>query len=294
MKINKIFLMAGLAMMSFFVSSCSDDDDDYAPGPQVAANCPDVRFGAENPASIEVDPSSPSFDVVVKRSATDAATYNINVDKNEQNVFTIPQSVSFAAGETETTITIGVSPSAPTATELAMAISFDDELISYYKEGEVGAYGVVINVVKWNTIGTGTWYDGFWFGYVDAVEIQQRDDDPTQFRCTNPYTAEWIAAEGTSSVGTYNKFLTVFTLKKDGHITWDKFFFINTIPNDYGVEIKAYMPSEKGGSNADSVAEFDEDGNILYFQIDPYWYMDGVGGWGNGHPCYLAWPGVEL
>lgn len=294
MKINKIFLMAGLAMMSFFVSSCSDDDEDYAPGPQVAANCPDVRFGAENPASIEVDPSSPSFDVVVKRSATDAATYNINVDKNEQNVFTIPQSVSFAAGETETTITIGVSPSAPTATELAMAISFDDELISYYKEGEVGAYGVVINVVKWNTIGTGTWYDGFWFGYVDAVEIQQRDDDPTQFRCTNPYTAEWIAAEGTSSVGTYNKFLTVFTLKKDGHITWDKFFFINTIPNDYGVEIKAYMPSEKGGSNADSVAEFDEDGNILYFQIDPYWYMDGVGGWGNGHPCYLAWPGVEL
>lgn len=293
MKINKIFLMAGLAMMSFFVSSCSDDDD-YAPGPQVAANCPDVRFGAENPASIEVDPSSPSFDVVVKRSATDAATYNINVDKNEQNVFTIPQSVSFAAGETETTITIGVSPSAPTATDLAMAISFDDELISYYKEGEVGAYGAVINVVKWNTIGTGTWYDGFWFGYVDAVEIQQRDDDPTQFRCTNPYTAEWIAAEGTSSVGTYNKFLTVFTLKKDGHITWDKFFFINTIPNDYGVEIKAYMPSEKGGSNADSVAEFDEDGNILYFQIDPYWYMDGVGGWGNGYPCYLAWPGVEL
>ena len=293
MKINKIFLMAGLAMMSFFVSSCSDDDDDYAPGPQVAANCPDVRFGAENAAFVEIDPSSPSFDVVVKRTATDAATYTINVDKNEQNAFSIPQSVSFAAGETETTITIGVSASAPTATDLAMAISFDDEVKNYYKEGEVGAYGVVINIVKWNTIGTGTWYDGFWYGFVDEVEIQQRDDDPTQYRCTNPYTEDKVLADG-SIVGTYNKFLTVFTLKKDGHITWDKFFFINTISANYGAEIKAYMPSEKGGSNADSVAEFDEDGNILYFQIDPYWYMDGVGGWGNGYPCYLAWPGVEL
>ena len=293
MKINKIFLMAGLAMMSFFVSSCSDDDDDYAPGPQVAANCPEIRFAAENAAAIEVDPSSPSFDVVVKRTATDAATYTINVDKNEQNVFTIPQSVSFAAGETETTITIGVSASAPTATDLAMAISFDDELTNYYKDGEVGAYGVVINVVKWNTIGTGTYYDGFWYGFVDEVEIQQRDDDPTQYRCTNPYTEDKVLADG-SIVGTYNKFLAVFTLKKDGHITWDKFFYINTISASYGAEIKAYMPSEKGGSNADSIAEFDEEGNILYFQIDPYWYMDGVGGWGNGYPCYLAWPGVEL
>lgn len=280
-------------MMSFFVSSCSDDDDDYAPGPQVAANCPEIRFAAENAAAIEVDPSSPSFDVVVKRTATDAATYTINVDKNEQNVFTIPQSVSFAAGETETTITIGVSASAPTATDLAMAISFDDELTNYYKDGEVGAYGVVINVVKWNTIGTGTYYDGFWYGFVDEVEIQQRDDDPTQYRCTNPYTEDKVLADG-SIVGTYNKFLAVFTLKKDGHITWDKFFYINTISASYGAEIKAYMPSEKGGSNADSIAEFDEEGNILYFQIDPYWYMDGVGGWGNGYPCYLAWPGVEL
>ena len=147
-----------------------------------------------------------------------------------------------------------------------MGISFDDEVISYYKEGEVGAYGVVINIVKWNTIGTGTYYDGFWYGFVDEVEIQQRDDDPSQFRCTNPYTEDKVLEDG-SIVGTYNKYLAVFTLKSDGHITWDKFFFINTISANYGAEIKAYMPSEKGESNADCVAEFDEDGNILYFQI---------------------------
>ena len=280
-------------MMSFFVSSCSDDDDNYEVGPKVAANSPEVRFGAENPASIEVDPSSPSFDVVIRRTATDAATYNINIDKNELDAFSIPQSVSFAAGETEATITISVSPSAPTATDLALSISLDDEVINYYKEGEVGAYGAIVNVVKWNTLGIGQWLDGFWYGFADEVEIQQRDDDPTQFRCTNPYTEDKVLADG-SIVGTYNKYLAVFTLKSNGKVTWDTFFYINTVSASYGAEIKAYMPSEKGGSNADSLAEFDEEGNILYFQIDPYWYMDGVGGWGNGYPCYLAFPGIDL
>ena len=201
--------------------------------------------------------------------------------------------MSFAAGETEATITIGVSASAPTGTDLAMQISLDDAVVNPYKEGEVGVYGVIINIVKWNTIGTGQWLDGFWYGFADKVVIQQKDDDPTQYRCTNPYTEDKVLADG-SIVGTYNKYLAVFTLAKNGRVTWDQFFYINTISSSYGAEIKAYMPSVKGGSNAGSYAEFDDEGNILFFQIDPYWYMDGVGGWGNGYPCYLAFPGVDL
>jgi len=279
--------------MSLFVSSCSDDDDNYEVGPRPDLNCPEVAFSSNNASSLEIDPSSPSFDVALTRTAKDAATYTINVVKNEAGAFQIPGTVSFAAGETEAVITVGVSPSAPTGQDLAMEIALDDAVVNPYKVGGVSKYGISINIVKWNTLGTGQWLDGFWYGFADEVVIQQRDDDPTQFRCTNPYTEDKVLADG-SIVGTYNKYLAVFTLKSTGKVTWDKFFFINTISANYGAEIKAYMPSEKGGSNADSYAEFDDAGNILYFQIDPYWYMDGVGGWGNGYPCYLAFPGVDL
>ena len=38
MKINKIFLMAGLAVMGLVATSCGDDDDNYTPGKPAGNN----------------------------------------------------------------------------------------------------------------------------------------------------------------------------------------------------------------------------------------------------------------
>ncbi len=146
-----------------------------------------------------------------------------------------------------------------------------------------------------NTVGTGQWLDGFWYGFWSEVELQQRDDIPSSYRIKNPYTNELVSAYG-ESAGTYADYL-VFSLSKTGFVSWDTQIFINTL---YGgsVDIKGYFPSALSSSLEanDELSHVvkDEAGNIRYFVIDPYWYVDGVGGWGTGYPCYLAFPGVDL
>lgn len=295
MKINKIFMLAGILLSSMLVSSCSSDDDDYAVGPEVAANCADLSFGSDNIYSLELDPDVKSIDIQVYRSNTQASgTYAIKVLTNQDGVFNVPENVTFNAGEGETVISVTFD-NAEVGKNYTLEIGFDDvDVNPYTASNKTAAY--TINRVKWNTLGTGQWLDGFWYGFWDEVTIQQLDTDPSTFRINNPYTNALVSAYG-EPTGTYTDYLT-FKLSSNGKVSWDKFFYINTIHSDYGVELKGYYPSSLNASVADSdalsYAEKDEEGNILYFQIAPYWYMDGVGGYGADYPCYLAFPGVDL
>lgn len=291
MKLHKLFI--GLLALAF--TACGEDapDEVITPSPEVSANCPSVRFSSANVSSIEIDPTSPSFEVAVKRNASDAASYTINVVENESDAFVVPSSVSFASGETETTLSISMASSAPTGTPLALSIAFGEENVNPYL-AEFGSYNVTATVVKWNTLGEGQWLDGFWFGFASEVTIQQRDDDPSYYRCTNPYIDSIVIDDG-NETGTYTTYLT-FQLSGNGSVTWDKWFYINILYE--GVDIKGYLPSAyssgQAGNDANSYAELDEEGNILYFAIDAYWHVDNAGGWGCGYPCYMAFPGVDL
>ena len=158
-------------------------------------------------------------------------------------------------------------------------------------KAEMGQFTTVVNIVKWNTLGEGEYYDGFWYeDFMGTVTIQQRDDHPEIYRFTNPYTDEV-----TGGGATFTPYITL-TLAKNGALTWDKAFYVNT-PYDEEHEVKAYLPSEATGdasNNASCKAIFDQEGNIPLFQLDPYWYVDGLGGWGQGYACYVSFPGTDL
>lgn len=293
MKLNKFVL--GFAVMAAFGFASCGDDFDFTDEPSPVCENDAVRFSDGNAAMTEIDPSNPVFAVVVKRDATQAASYTLTVIENQENAFSVPSTVTFAEGEKEVSVPVGISENAPTATDLSLTLSLQDDQVNPYKS-EMAKRTFTINIVKWNNLGTGQWLDGFWYGFWDEVQIQQRDDKPEIFRCTNPYTNELCEAYGESNHGTYTKYLT-FELKKNGQITWEKYFTFNTMYDDSN-EIWAVVPSALTDNKADdagSKAEFDEEGNIQYFTIDPYWYISGMGGWGPGeYPCYLAFPGVDL
>ena len=107
MKLNKIFMLAGIAMLGFAMSSCSDDDNDYTPGEPVSADCPAVSFVAEESGkSVELDPTDPtevSF-TVTREKADAAASYNLKVLSNTDDVFVVPATVDFAAGAKEANV----------------------------------------------------------------------------------------------------------------------------------------------------------------------------------------------
>ena len=295
MKINKIFILAGVFLSGIMsLSSCGSDDDDYTPGPEVAANCADLSFGSDNVQNLEVDPDITSVDIQVYRANTQAAgTYAIKVLSNQDNIFNVPESVSFAAGQGEAVITASFSNS-ELGTTYTLELGFDDADVNPYTATNK-TYAYSVTRVKWNTVGTGQWLDGFWYGFWDEVTIQQLDADPSVYRIRNPYTTELVQAYG-DMPGTYTNYLT-FKLASNGQVSWDGSFYINTMYDD-SHEIKGYYPSSLAASQAPydalSYAEKDENGNVLFFQIAPYWYVDGVGGWGADYPCYLAFPGVDL
>ena len=296
MKINKIFILAGILLSSMLsLSSCSEDDE-FTPGAGLVAGSPELSFSSDNVQAIELDPADPtSIDIQIHRSNTQTeGTYSIKVLSNPDNVFNVPKNVTFTAGQEEAIVT-ATFDKAEIGKSYTLELGFDNTDINPYGTAKtLCAY--TITRVKWNTLGTGQWLDGFWYGFWDEVTIQQREDDPSTYRINNPYTTELVSMYG-ETPGTYTDYY-VFKLSNNGRVSWDSFFYINTINASYGAELKGYYPSSLAASQAAadalSYAEKDEAGNILYFQITPYWYMDGVGGYGTDYPCYLAFPGVDL
>ncbi len=291
---NNKYLYISLLGLSGLLASCSDSDD-FTAGEPTPAGCPALTFGADNTLSEELDPSSPTATTIkVYRGNTSGdATYAINVLTNSDDVFTVPQTVSFASGAAEAEVTVTFD-NAEVGKSYTLEIGLNDADVDAYSSDTYTSFVYTFVRVKWNTVGTGQWLDGFWYGFWSEVEIQERDDAPGTYRIKNPYTDELVGSYGQAK-GTYTDYL-VFTLSK-GLVSWTTPIYINTL-YDGSIDIKGYYPSTLSSSLAASdelsVATTDDAGNIRYFTIAPYWYVDGVGGWGTDYPCYLAFPGVDL
>ena len=96
MKLNKIFLMAGIALMGLFATSCGDDDD-YSAGAETGKY--KVTFAGESQANRTLSINDTVFTFnVIRSDATSALTVPLN--KIEvPSCFTLPSSVTFAPGE---------------------------------------------------------------------------------------------------------------------------------------------------------------------------------------------------
>lgn len=298
----KLFNKSILALfaLALGLTACSDDDEHVA-GEQDKADRAGVYFPSANATSIEQDPELTEFTFQIARLNTSGAlSVPLKVNTNEENVYTVPATAEFADGEAVANVTVAYNmPEVGKAYELVVEV--DDEYVSLYKTYDGGySYRVSVTRVKWNTLGEGTFYDDFWYGgttptLLGNVSIQQRDDNKSVYRVSNPYTNELLSSAGVT-LGTYTNYY-VFTLDKDDYVSWDSYLPINTFNDNYGAEILGWYPSSLSASlaesDADSYAQRDEEGNILYFVLNPYWYMLDIGGWGCS-PLYIGFPDVDL
>lgn len=106
-KINiLLFGFVALAIPSI-LASCSDDDNDFTPGPDVAADCPAAYFSNENSSAIVVGSDDSTLVVTVKRADTiGTVTVPIEVEKKVGDL-DIPESVTFADGDSVAELIIG-------------------------------------------------------------------------------------------------------------------------------------------------------------------------------------------
>ena len=88
-------------------ASCSNNEYEYTPA-EVTPGA-QVFFPLTNKSSVELTISSTSFNIPVQRTdSTEALTVGLKVEGDAKGIYTFPQTVSFAANQAKTNVTVGV------------------------------------------------------------------------------------------------------------------------------------------------------------------------------------------
>ncbi len=192
--INKYFLLAMAGSLLTF-AACSDDIE-REPSPVVDPDCQGAYFAADNTYAYELDPESPtSITLTVARTNTEAAaTIGIEVLTNTENIFEIPESVSFEAGQSEADITLNF-PNAEIGASYSYELKLEEGSYNPYVEETLYAAGDVIRI-KWNEFDTAIYTDGM-VGTVYGVDYPlswyvnaawaEFPDGSMRVRVLNPY-----------------------------------------------------------------------------------------------------------
>ena len=226
MKLFKYSVLA-LALAAGF-ASCSDDET-YVAG----AASDGVYFPTTDSADVELDRTKDYFEVEVSRiGETAAASYGITGTADDE-VFSLPSSISFAQGETTAKLVIPYI-----ADNMAMDRAYT--VILGFAEGTtISSYGYeslelsVVLPAPWITVGKGTFND-LWvlpcYYEMDGqitweVELQRHELDQTRYRFHNPYGeafAKACSAEGIdledSQYDAAGKYNIEFFVDEDGNM----------------------------------------------------------------------------
>lgn len=162
MKISKIFLMAGLAMMTFVATSCSSKDD-WAPGEPTTSGGQNVYLDTEESIALPLDGNT--FEVTFKRTATSGdLTIPVNFSTPTPEIFTdVPSTVTFASGAAEAKITITCKSDMEVFHTYRATITIDQQYTTQYADAETNCPKAELNVIKedYKPFKNGTYYSEF-------------------------------------------------------------------------------------------------------------------------------------
>lgn len=111
---KKLAYMSALAMLATGIAACSDDDD-YTRAKPVPEDCMQVYFSELNESAYELAPdvlASTKIDLSVMRLQTaDAASVPVKVYQTG-DIFVVPATVDFAAGQATATLSVSFKEAA--------------------------------------------------------------------------------------------------------------------------------------------------------------------------------------
>ena len=302
-----------MAAMSLFTVACVQETP-YEKGEPDADGCYGVYFPAQESAFV-VDPASePVQTLVAKRTnSTGEITVPVEITTNVEGVLEIAP-ITFADGQDETTFTVSYATAEPGTSYTASITVKDPQYASKYNDNPISIDFSVIKE-KWISLGKATYNDDWLEIYVET-EILQNELSPNRFRIIDPYGPFW-EAEGVTPQDAPDEYFEIEILKK-GQVLWPgkEYETTITLPNLilYGPIGTGYYDSTNGGTHyyyhpnnfaateAESawvyncVLGYQDNGLPTAFQIAPYPYMPGVGGWNySTEPLVtIVFPGAVL
>lgn len=188
--IKKILGALAATVVAFTLTSCGNDNPEYTPAS--AETTAQVYFSSDASSTIELSLSETSFEIPIYRAVTSGSvTVPLTVTASE-DLYDIPSSVTFADGESETSLVITYDPDELEYDNYTdITIEIDEDYATLYG---LSSYSFSVGVpAPWESLGNCTYTDDFitTFYGVDnleyEVEIQENSQTPGYFRLVNPY-----------------------------------------------------------------------------------------------------------
>ena len=216
--LNKIFCSAvAVAMLAACSNECPHEPETET------VNLEGVYFSLELASNVNISAKDKYVDVTVSRMNADE-TQTVAIYSEAPDIFTVPASVTFPAGEKWTDLRIAFDPAAIEIDEkypIALEIASADDTTPY---GASYHDFTICMPSTWSLVGTGNYWYTVYFVDEDeepvidpGLELWQNDNDPTRYKIEHwGYDVDFY-----------------FTMDENGRIVVDDQFTGDTDP-DYG------------------------------------------------------------
>jgi hypothetical protein len=271
MKYIKSFFSILMLLSLCVFTSCEQENE----GAIYDANNQGLSF-TFNTFEFSAPANNPVISVPVYRAVADEAyTSSITVSTSAPGV-TAPSSVSFAAGEQETTIDINLGSELGVGVIATITITLNeaDASVGGVAETEISAYKEYV----FESLGMGTFQDNWALGGTYSVEIQKAQGFD-RYRVIDPYKegltnddGEW---ENWIAMGTRCPYIEFWETGEGNLILFNNFALGINYQAVASQPIRAYHASSFSGTNP----AFSKKVDNKTYQLAPYYYINGVGGW---------------
>lgn len=284
-KISKI-IYALLGISVLLVTACTEDPVVREESP-AEENQYLVYFSPSNETDVTVSTEATSYTFTISRS-NKSGSITVPLTSESDATFTCPPSVTFADGSATANITVTFAPLSPEPKKVI--INIDPQYTAIYSAGH-HQYSGTIKAINWISLGNGQFYDAWVMYSVATVEVQKAEG-MDRYKIINPYPQSILEeAEWGDWIGGPKSAFIEFWIKENKTIAWDKFWYPGLLyQGSSSAIIKGYLPSALSASQAAK----DANSKVLIanklFTLCPYYYIDGLGGFGV-QSTWLSLPG---
>jgi len=183
--INKITSLFVLILLAGF-AACTDEKK-YTPAEKPTNAQVYFTTGLPSRVDLSKDITVTSYDIEMRRvDKSDALTVNLTVVNENLDLYTIPTSVSFAAGSDITKISITYDPEKLVYDDFKpVSITIDPSHTSPYG---YASYAFTVGIsAPWKSLGKATFTEDQFIVDSWEVELQQHEINPTRFRLVNAF-----------------------------------------------------------------------------------------------------------
>lgn len=162
--IKKLFALSLSVLALTMVSSCSEDEASYTPAKPVALENSEFYFSADNLGEHIIGLSDKEISAKIVRTNTEGEyTLPLKVTNLNSDIFTVPESVTFADGEAEAIITVTVGDEIVPFETYKLTVALPEDVLNPYKvENNYPIYDFIVTCDDYTLFANGVYYS-WWY-----------------------------------------------------------------------------------------------------------------------------------